>query len=158
MQMQFQLEQQVSDLDEFDFSYEFFNSHDTEFVPADSISLVDCFSPSKVDLIDYKPSILSAIEYSSIDSSLNLPFLEDRKVTCVSAKVTCIGSFLLNMILMLLFLGDKIFGWIHNCLLALSCFSSCNCICMCPARAYEPDAGFHTFSLLYNPHIFSHRR
>ena len=34
-------EQQVSDPDEFDFSYEFFNSCDTEFVPADSISLVD---------------------------------------------------------------------------------------------------------------------
>ena len=32
-------EQQVSDPDEFDFSYEFFNSCDTEFVPADSISL-----------------------------------------------------------------------------------------------------------------------
>ena len=33
-------EQQVSDLEEFDFSYEFFNSHDIAFVPADSISLV----------------------------------------------------------------------------------------------------------------------
>ena len=32
-------EQQVSDPDEFDFSYEFFNSRDTEFVPANSISL-----------------------------------------------------------------------------------------------------------------------
>ena len=47
--------QQVSDLDEFDFSYEFFDSCDTEFVPADSISLVDFFSPSEVDLTDYKP-------------------------------------------------------------------------------------------------------
>ena len=34
-------EQKVSDPDEFDFSYEFFNSHDTEFVPANSISLAD---------------------------------------------------------------------------------------------------------------------
>ena len=34
-------EQQVSDPDEFYFSYEFFNSYDTEFVPTDSISLVD---------------------------------------------------------------------------------------------------------------------
>ena len=32
-------EQQVSDPDEFDFSYEFFNSCDIDFVPADSISL-----------------------------------------------------------------------------------------------------------------------
>ena len=48
-------EQQVSDPDEFDFSYEFFNSPDIEFVPTDSISLVDFCSPSEVDLTDYKP-------------------------------------------------------------------------------------------------------
>ena len=52
--------QQVSDPDEFDFSYEFFNSCDIEFVSADSISLVDFFSPSEVDLIDYKPSSLGS--------------------------------------------------------------------------------------------------
>ena len=34
-------EQQVSDPNEFDFSYGFFNSFDIEFVPADSISIVD---------------------------------------------------------------------------------------------------------------------
>ena len=34
-------EQQVSDPDEFDFSYRFLNSRDTDFVHADSISLVD---------------------------------------------------------------------------------------------------------------------
>ena len=45
-------DQQVSDADEFDFSYEFFNSCDIEFVPTDSISLVDFFSPSEVDLTD----------------------------------------------------------------------------------------------------------
>ena len=97
-------EQQVSDPDEFDFSYEFFNSCDIEFVPTDSISLVDFCSPSEVDLTDYKPSGLGPIESPSVDSALTLPFIEDSKVTCVSAKVTCIGSFLLNMILMLLFL------------------------------------------------------
>ena len=60
-------EQQVSDPDEFDFSYEFFNSCDTKFVPTDSISLVDfCFS-SKVDLLDHKPSDLGTIESSFID-------------------------------------------------------------------------------------------
>ena len=79
-------EQQVSDPDEFDFSYEFSNSCDIEFVPADSISLVDFFSPSKVDLTDYKPSILGAIEYFSVDSVLTFPFVEDSKVTCVFAK------------------------------------------------------------------------
>ena len=139
-------EQQVNDPNEFDFSYEFFNSCDTEFVPIDSISLVYFFSPSEVDLTDYKPSSLGSIESSSFDSSLTLPFIEDSKVTCVSAKVTRIGSFLLNMILMLLFLGDRICSWIHNCLLASPCCSSCNCICMSPARTYEPDAGFHAFS------------
>ena len=36
-------EQQVSDPDEFDFSYEFFNSRDTEFVLVDSISLFFSF-------------------------------------------------------------------------------------------------------------------
>ena len=50
-------EQQVSDPDEFDFYYEFFNSRDTEFVPANTISLVDFCSLSKVDLTDYQPSI-----------------------------------------------------------------------------------------------------
>ena len=45
----------VSDLDEFDFYYEFFNSYDTEFVPADSMSLDDFFFSSEVDIIDYKP-------------------------------------------------------------------------------------------------------
>ena len=34
-------EQQVSDPDEFDFYYEFFNSRDVEFVPIDSTSLFD---------------------------------------------------------------------------------------------------------------------
>ena len=58
------------------------------------------------------------------------------------------------MILMLLFLGDRICSWIHNYLLASPCFSSRNCICMCHARAYEPDASFHTFSSLYKPSYF----
>ena len=49
------IKQQVGDPDEFDFSYEFFNSCDTEFVPTYSISLVDFFSPSAVDFTDYKP-------------------------------------------------------------------------------------------------------
>jgi len=129
------------------FSYEFLSSCDIEFVPADSISLVDfCFS-SEVDLIDYKPSSLGPIESSSVDSALTFPFVEDSKVTSVSAKVTRIGSFLL----MLLFLGDRIISWIHNCLWASPCCSSCNCICICLARAYEPDAGFHAFSSLYKP-------
>ena len=66
-------EQQVSDPDEFDFSYEFFDSLDIEFVPTDSISLVDFFSPSEVDLTDYKPSSLGAIESSSVDSTF-FPF------------------------------------------------------------------------------------
>ena len=56
--------QQVSDLDEFYFSYELFNSCDTKFVPTDSISLVDFFSPSEVDLTNYKASSLGAIESS----------------------------------------------------------------------------------------------
>ena len=52
-------EQQVSDLDEFDFSYEFFNSCDTEFVPTDSISLVDFFSPPDIEgLLIIKPRAL----------------------------------------------------------------------------------------------------
>ena len=52
------------------FSYEFLSSCDIEFVPADSISLVDfCFS-SEVDLIDYKPLSLGPIESSSVDSAL----------------------------------------------------------------------------------------
>ena len=101
-------EQQVSDPDEFDFSYEFFNSRDTEFVPTESISLFYFCSPSEVYITDYKPSSLGSIESSSIDSTLNLPFIEDSKATRVSTKVTHIGSFLLNMILMLLFLGDRI--------------------------------------------------
>ena len=83
---------------------------DTEFVLADSISLVDFFSPSEVDLTDYKPCSLGAIESSSVDYALPFPFVEDSKVTCFSPKVTYIESFLLNMVLMLLFLGDKIFS------------------------------------------------
>ena len=70
-------EQQVSDPDEFDFSYEFFNSYDIEFVPADSISLIDFCSPSEVDLNDYKPSSIDVIGFSSVDSALTLPF--DRR-------------------------------------------------------------------------------
>ena len=54
-------EQQVSDPDEFDFSYEIFNFCDTKFVPADSISLVDFFFPSEVDLSDHKSLGLSTI-------------------------------------------------------------------------------------------------
>ena len=53
--------QQVGDPNLFHFSYKFFNPCDTEFFPADSISLVDFFSSSKFDLIDYKPSGLGTI-------------------------------------------------------------------------------------------------
>ena len=110
------------------FSYEFLSSCDIEFVPADSISLVDFFSPYEVDLIDYKPSDLGTIESSFIDSSLTTSFVEDRKATCVSAKVTCIRYFLLNMILMLLFLGDRIFSfttvyWPHLVVQAITTFA-----------------------------------
>ena len=100
--------QQVSDQDEFDFSYEFFNSCDTEFVPADSISLVDFLFPSEVNITDYKPLSLGSIESSSVDSTFSFPFVEDSKVACISTNVTYIRYFLLNMILMLLFLGDRI--------------------------------------------------
>ena len=117
-------DQQVSDPNKFDFSYEFFNFCDTEFFPADSISLVYFFSPFEVDLTDYKPLSLGTIESSSVGSALTLPLVEDSKVICVSSKVTCIRSFLLNMILMLLFLGESDFKWIHNYLLALPCCSS----------------------------------
>ena len=79
-------EQQVSDLDEFDFSYRFLNSCDTEFVPAEPISLVYlCFS-FEIDLTDCEPSGLGTIESSLVDSSLTTPFVKDSKVTCVSAK------------------------------------------------------------------------
>ena len=94
---------------------------------------------------------LGTIESSFVDSSLTKPFVEDSKVTCFSAKVTCIGSFLLNMILMLLFLGEMILSWIYNCLLAFFCCSSYICICMYNACAFEPDSSFHTFSSLYKP-------
>ena len=67
-------EHQVSDPDEFDFSFEFFNSFDTEFSLVDSISLVDIFFPSEVDLNDYKPSSLGAIESSSVDFALTIDF------------------------------------------------------------------------------------
>ena len=110
------LEQQFSDPNEFYFSYEFFNCCDIDFVPADSTSLVDLFFSSEVDLTDCEPSGLGTIESSFVDSTLTLPFVEDSKVACVSTKVTCIKYFLLNMILMLFFLGDSIFSWIHNCL------------------------------------------
>ena len=92
--MDFSFEQQVSDPDEFDFSSRLLYSCDTEFFSADSISLVDFFCPSEVDLIDYKPSSLGPIESSSVDSVLTFPFEEDSEVTSVSAKVTRIGSFL----------------------------------------------------------------
>ena len=81
---------QVSDPDEFDFSYEFFNSCDTKFVPTYSISLVYFLFSSEVDLIDYKPSDLGTIESSFVDSTLTASFVEDNKVTCVSAKVNWI--------------------------------------------------------------------
>ena len=139
-------EQQVSDPDEFDFSYEFFKSYDTEFVPTDSISLVDFFSPSKVDLTNYKSLGLGIIESSSVDSALTTPFVEDNKVASVSTKVTCIRFFLLNMILIFLFLGDMILSWIHNCLLASPCCSTCNCVFIYPTRAYDPNVSFHDFS------------
>ena len=112
-------EQKFSDLDEFDFSYEIFNYYDTEFVPAKSISSIDIFFSSKVDITNSKPLGLGTIESSFVDSALTMPFVEDSKVACVSAKVTCIKCFLLNMILMLLFLGDiflvvfTIFYWLH---------------------------------------------
>ena len=134
-------EQQVSDPDEFDFSYEFFNSC-IVFVPTDSTSLVDICFCSEVDHIDFEPSCLGTIDSSFLDSSLNTPFVEDSKVACDFAKVNYIEYFILNVILMLLFLGDNIFSWIHNCLLAFPCCSSCNCSFMYPFHAYAPDYQF----------------
>ena len=54
-------EKQVTDHDEFDCFSSFLNPRDTEFVPADSISLVDFCSPFEVDIIDYKPLSLFSI-------------------------------------------------------------------------------------------------
>ena len=54
-------EHQVGDPNEFDFSYEFFNSHDTKFVLVDSISPVDFFFSYEVYLIDYKSSDLGTM-------------------------------------------------------------------------------------------------
>ena len=51
----FSFEQQVSDPDEFYFSYEFFDSLDIEFVPADSISLVDFASLLRLILLIINP-------------------------------------------------------------------------------------------------------
>ena len=82
----FSIEPQISDPAEFDFSYEFFDSLDIEFVPTDSLSLVYFCSPSEVDLIDYKPSSLGPIESSSVDSALTFPFVEDSKVTVFLPK------------------------------------------------------------------------
>ena len=107
-------EKQVSDPDEFDFSSILFNSCDTKFVPADSIFLVDLFFSSKIDIVDHKPSVLGTMDSYLVDYALTMPFVKDSRVTCVSAKVTCIRSFLLNMIPMLLFLGGRILSWIHN--------------------------------------------
>ena len=119
--LDYPIEKQVSDPDEFDFSYEFLNSCDIEFVHVDSISILDFFFSSEFDLIDYKSSDLVTIDSSLVESALNTHYVEYRKFTCVSAKATCIGSFLLNVILMLLFLGERICSWMHNYLLALSC-------------------------------------
>ena len=54
-------EQQVSNLNEFEFSYEFFNSCDIEFVPTNFISLVYFLFPSEFDLIDHKSPDLGTI-------------------------------------------------------------------------------------------------
>ena len=51
--------QQVSDPDEFDFYYEFFNSYDTKFVPTDSISYVDICFLFSLTLLIINPWILS---------------------------------------------------------------------------------------------------
>ena len=52
-------EQQVSDPDEFDFSYEIFNSCDTEFVPTDSISLVYFYILLRLILFIINPRALA---------------------------------------------------------------------------------------------------
>ena len=114
-------EQQVSDLDEYESSCRFFDTCDTKFVPRQSITPVNFSFSSEVDLIDYKSSGLGTIETSLVNSALTMPLVEDRKVVIVSTKVTYIEYFILNMILILLFLGDRILSWIHNCLLALLC-------------------------------------
>ena len=75
-------EKEVSDPDEFDLSYEFFNSCDTEFVPANSISLVDICFYFEVDIIYHEPSDLGTIESSFIDSSLTSPFVEEKSCMC----------------------------------------------------------------------------
>ena len=140
------IEQQVSDLDEFGSSCRFFNSSDTKFVPIDYITPINFIFPLEVDLIDYKSLGLGTIESSSASSVSTMPFREESKNKTISTKVTCIRPFLLNMILILLFLGDNILSWIQNCLLASPFCSSCSHIFLHHACAYEPDAGFHAFN------------
>ena len=102
------LQQQVSNHGEFDSPCRIFGSCDTKSIFADSISSNNFIFSLEVELTDYKSSSLGTIETSSIDSALTMPFVEDIKVENVSTKVTCIGSLFLNMIIILLFLGDKI--------------------------------------------------
>ena len=118
------IEKQVNDPDEFDSSCIFFDSNDTELVPADSITPVNFIFPFEVDFIDYKSLGLGTIESSLVNSTLIMALIEVSEAENVSTKVTCIRSLLLNMILILLFLGDRILIWIHNYLLASFCCSS----------------------------------
>ena len=106
--LEYPIEKQVGVLVEFDFVCRIFYSCDVEFVLADPIIYVNFRFPPEVYLIDYKSLGLGTIESSLVYSALTMLFLEDSKVVNVSTKVTCIGSFLLNIILILLFLGDRI--------------------------------------------------
>ena len=90
------IEQQVGDLDEFESSCIFFDSHDVEFVSVGSVTSVNFRFPLKLYLIDCISSGLGTIDPSSVSYAFNMPLVEDRKVVNVSTKVTCTISLLLN--------------------------------------------------------------
>ena len=102
--LDYPIEKQVNDPNEFDFDCRIFYSHDAESVPIDSITSINFSFTLEVDLIDCKSSGLGTIDSSSVSSSLIIPLVEDSEVANVSTKVTCIRSLVLNMILVLLFL------------------------------------------------------
>ena len=102
------IEKQVGVPTEFDAIYIIFYFCNAESVPAYYNTSFKFGIPIEFDLADCKSSCLFTTESSSINSSLTMHVVEENKVANVYTKVTCIKPFLLNMILILSFLGNRI--------------------------------------------------
>ena len=97
----------------------FFDTHDDESILVESSYSFNFVLPHDFDLLDSRSVGIGTTDFSLIIFTLFMTVVEYHQVENISTKVTDIRYlflYFLDMILVLFFLGDKNFSWIHGSL------------------------------------------